>query len=478
MTAVICWFHQDLRLSDHPALTAALASGHPVIPLYVYDRGNAAEWAPGGASQWWLDQSLRALDADLRQLGSKLIIASGRADDVIADMAEKHQISAVYSHDHHEPWARDRQSRLQKRLSVSDIHFYKSEGVLLWPPGSVLSKTGGRMRVFTPFKRNLYAMGRYRDICPRPHHMPVPDHWPDSLAVDELALIDHRIGWHKTLAEHWRPGEANAMAMLDDFLDGHLDDYKTLRDFPSLKSTSRLSPCLHFGEISPLQILDAVERICTLSSNKGAEHFISEVVWREFSYELLDQLPDMPQVPLRQNFAAFPWIDHYDDLLNAWQKGQTGYPLVDAGMRELYSTGWMHNRIRMVTASFLTKHLMIPWQEGEAWFFDTLVDADLASNSSGWQWVAGCGADASPYFRIFNPITQGHKFDAGAYVRQWVPELAGLSDDMLFDPSSAPPALLAAGGVRLGENYPWRLVDHPVARQRALDAYEQIKQVS
>ena len=477
MAAVLCWFHQDFRLADHPALTAAIATGHPVIPLYVYDQDSAGEWAPGGASRWWLDHSLRALDADLQRLGSRLVIANGRADAVISEMVAKHHIVSVYCHDHHEPWARDRQKRLQHQLSAADVDFHKSEGVLLWPPGSSLSKTGGRMRVFTPFKKNLFAMGRYRDIFPRPEAVPAPMSWPESLTVDELGLIDHRIGWHKTLEPHWQPGEADAMVMLDDFLDEHLDDYKTLRDFPSLKATSRLSPYLHFGEISPLQILDAVERRCVLESNKGAEHFISEVVWREFSYELLDQLPDMPQVPLRENFAAFPWIDNYDDLLSAWQKGQTGYPLVDAGMRELYATGWMHNRIRMVTASFLTKHLMIPWQEGEAWFFDTLVDADLASNSAGWQWVAGCGADASPYFRIFNPITQGNKFDAGAYVRHWVPELSGLSDDMLFDPSSAPPALLAAAGVKLGENYPWRLVDHPIARQRALDAYEQIKQV-
>lgn len=475
MSAVLCWFHQDLRLSDHPAITAAIASGKAVIPIYVYDPITPGKWKPGGASKWWLDQSLRALDADLHQLGSKLILATGRADDVISDLAKKHSITDVYAHTHHEPWARQMQTNVANRLHADGIGFHLSEGVLLWPPGSALSKVGERMRVFTPFKKSLYRLGRHRPIAPRPDRIPVPSQWPDSLDVDRLELVDHRIGWHKSLILHWIPGEATAQQMLADFIDHAMDDYKNLRDFPSLKATSRLSPYLHFGEISPLQILNAVETVTALDDNRGAEHFISEVVWREFSYELLDQRPDMPEAPLKEAYSRFPWIDNYDHLLTAWKRGETGYPLIDAGMRELYATGWMHNRIRMITASFLTKHLLIPWQEGEDWFFDTLVDADLASNSAGWQWVAGSGADASPYFRIFNPITQGFKFEASEYVRRWVPELDGLSDDMLFDPSSAPSALVEAGGVQLGKTYPYGLVDHATARQKALDAYEKIK---
>lgn len=475
MSAVLCWFHQDLRLSDHPALTAAIASGKPVIPLYVYDAKTPGKWAAGGASKWWLDQSLRALDVDLRALGSQLIMAAGRADEVIPALAKTHAISDVYAHTHHEPWSRQMQQNLASRLTSEGIGFHHSEGVLLWPPGSALSKMGERMRVFTPFKKSLYRLGRYRPIAPRPDHILAPAQWPESLTCDALELVDHRTGWHKTLIPHWTPGEQTAQAMLSRFIDQAMDDYKSLRDFPSLEATSRLSPYLHFGEISPLQILNAVEAVTDLDDNRGAEHFISEVVWREFSYELLDQRPDMPEAPLKEAFSRFPWVDHYDHLLSAWKRGETGYPLVDAGMRELYATGWMHNRIRMITASFLTKHLLIPWQEGEDWFFDTLVDADLASNSAGWQWVAGSGADASPYFRIFNPITQGLKFDASQYVRRWLPELNGLSDDMLFDPSSAPPALVEAAGIRLGETYPYGLVDHASARQKALDAYEKIK---
>ncbi|MDG2466903.1 MAG: deoxyribodipyrimidine photo-lyase [Alphaproteobacteria bacterium] len=475
MSAVICWFFQDLRLSDHPALTAAIASGKPVIPVYIYDDVSPGKWAPGGASRWWLDQSLRALDADLRQLGSQLIIGHGRADMIIPDLAKAHAVSDVYAHTHHDPWARDMQVSVTAKLKAEGVTFHHSEGVLLWPPGSALSKVGERMRVFTPFKKSLYRLGRYRAIAPRPAHIPAPAEWPEHAGIDGLTLINHQIGWHKTLTPHWQVGEAAAQHMLADFIDHAMDDYKQLRDFPSLKATSRLSPYLHFGEISPLQILNAVESITALDDNRGAEHFISEVVWREFSYELLDQRPDMPQAPLKEAFSKFPWIDNYDHLLTAWKRGQTGYPLVDAGMRELYATGWMHNRIRMITASFLTKHLLIPWQEGEDWFFDTLVDADLASNSAGWQWVAGSGADASPYFRIFNPITQGFKFEASEYVRRWLPELNGLSDDMLFDPSSAPPALVEAAGVQLGKTYPHALVDHATARQKALDAYEKIK---
>ncbi|MGB2323543.1 MAG: cryptochrome/photolyase family protein [Candidatus Puniceispirillales bacterium] len=475
MSAVICWFHQDLRLSDHPALTAAIAKGKPVIPVYVYDDMSPGKWAPGGASRWWLDQSLRALDADLRQLGSQLIIMKGSADMVIPALANAHAVSDVYAHTHHEPWARKMQERLASRLKADGVGFHHSEGVLLFPPGSGLSKVGERMRVFTPFKRSLYRLGRYRSIAPRPKHILAPDQWSDHIGIDGLGLINHQIGWHKTLVPHWQVGEKHAQQMLADFIDHHMDDYKQLRDFPSLKSTSRLSPHLHFGEVSPLQILNAVESVTSLDDNDGAEHFISEVIWREFSYELLDQRPDMPQAPLKEAFSRFPWADHYDYLLAAWKRGETGYPLIDAGMRELYATGWMHNRIRMITASFLTKHLLIPWQEGEDWFFDTLVDADLASNSAGWQWVAGSGADASPYFRIFNPITQGAKFKASEYVRQWLPALNGLSDDMLFDPSSAPPALVEAAGVELGKTYPHALVDHASARQKALAAYEKIK---
>ena len=281
-----------------------------------------------------------------------------------------------------------------------------------------------------PHSESLYRLGRYRSIAPRPKHIPAPEQWPDHVGIDGLGLINHQIGWHKTLVPHWQVGEKHAQQMLADFIDHHMDDYKQRRDFPSLKSTSRLSPHLHFGEVSPLQILNAVESVTLLDDNDGAEHFISEVIWREFSYELLDQRPDMPQAPLKEAFSRFPWADHYDHLLAAWKRGETGYPLIDAGMRELYATGWMHNRIRMII--FLTKHLLIHGRKVKTGLIHWLM---LIWHRICQLAMGGRVRGLSPYFRIFNPITQGAKFKASEYVRRWLPALNGLSDDMLFDPS-------------------------------------------
>ena len=476
MGVALCWFHQDLRLGDNPVLDAAIASGDAVIPIYILDDDAAGDWAMGGASRWWLHHSLDDLNRALTHAGSCLTIQKGHAADILATLVAETGATAIYTQMRGEPWSRAQLDAVKAKLEGTGCTLKLANSAYLTQPGDVLSKSGTRMKVFTPYKRNLLARaqgeGMMRPLCPRPSHIPAPETLPKSISLDALNLLPKAPDWSGGMAASWTVGEAAALQRLDDFLETTGADYHITRDKPSQIGTSRLSPHLHFGEISPVTIYHAVmER----GFSEGLEVFLSEVIWREFSYELLDQFPHMPDAPMKAEFGNFPWAEDYDDHLNAWQKGQTGYPLIDAGMRELYETGWMHNRVRMITASFLIKHLLIPWQEGAKWFHDTLVDADLASNSAGWQWVAGCGADASPYFRIFNPISQGTKFDAGAYVRKWCPELRELDNKTLFAPFELPEMLLAGAGVKLGKTYPKPLVDHKFARERALEAFQQIK---
>jgi len=475
MATVICWFHQDLRIGDHTALSAAMASGAAVLPVYILDDDAAGDWAMGGASRWWLHHSLSDLDQGLRRLGAGLTLRAGDAETIIPQLMAEAGATALYTSRRGEPWAKQQLDRISNSLKSRGITTHVSNGPFLIEPGDVLSKSGTRMKVFTPFKRNLLARGQIRPVLPRPQRIPYPEDLPSSLGIDDLNLLPRYPDWSGGLAKHWRVGEAAAMMRLQDFLDDVAKNYHISRDHPSEPGTSRLSPHLHFGEISPATIYHAVMEQTDFAPSEGFDVFLSEVIWREFSYELLDQCPFMPERPLRPEFEAFPWASDYQDLLVAWQRGQTGYPLIDAGMRELYETGWMHNRVRMITASFLTKHLLVPWQDGAKWFFDTLVDADLASNSAGWQWVAGCGADASPYFRVFNPITQGTKFDAGGYVRHWCPELRELDDRSIFAPFDALPTLLMGAGITLGKNYPQPLIAHSDGRERALKAFAQIK---
>ena len=467
MSIVICWFHLDLRLADHPALDAAIASGHAVVPVYVLDDEAAGDRAVGGASRWWLHHSLDSLGGDLKALGSRLVLLQGRAEDQLDQLVRQTAAVAVYAHHRHEPWARRQMKRVVSALKGrAEMHLY--HGTTLKPPGTVLSKTGNRMKVFTPFRRNLLAGDPPRPVLPRPGAIAAPATWPSGLALGSLGLLPGKPDWSGGMKSTWRVGEAAAVAALERFLGADIDRYDEARDCPSTDGTSRLSPHLHHGEISPVEVYNRV--VDRGRYSKGAEVFISEVIWREFAHEMLDQAPHMPESPLREEFERFPWRGDYTADLGAWQQGRTGFPLVDAGMRELWETGWMHNRVRMIVASFLTKHLLIPWQEGERWFWDTLVDADLASNSAGWQWVAGCGIDASPYFRIFNPITQGDKFGAHGYVRRWVPELASRKDGALFAPRGAE-GVPGAGE----EGYPPPLVSHPEGRQRALAAYQRVK---
>ena len=465
---VILWFRQDLRLADNPALAHAVETGRPILPVYILDQG-AAALSIGAASLWWLDKSLRALDASLRALGSRLILRRGDSEAELRHLIDETGADAVYMNRRFEPAAFARDVDIAHGLQAEGVACKGWNGTLLTRPGSVLNGSGQPYKVFTPFHRTLLATVAAPPQAPAPSSLATPP-GPASDDIDAWGLHPTRPDWSGGF--DWTPGEAGAEAALAAFLSRGLKSYSTGRDIPAEPATSRLSPHLHFGEISPWRAVEAA-RTAAVDGHvpaAEAEKFVAEIGWREFSAHLLHAFPQMTDTAFRPEYDAMPWRD--DPVgLDAWQRGQTGYPVVDAGMRELWATGFMHNRVRMIVASFLIKHLLIDWREGEAWFRDTLVDADLASNVQNWQWVAGSGADASPYFRIFNPITQGQKFDAdGRYVRRWVPELRGVPDRWLHAPWTAPPEVLRDARLRLGAEYPRPIVDHDVARKRALEA--------
>ena len=469
---VIVWFRNDLRLADQRALSAAIATGAPVVPIYILDPQAAGAWAPGRASRWWLHHALAALGRSLSDRGAPLVLRRGNAEKILATLAAETGATAIYFSRAYEPWARAQEDRLKAKFS-GQIELKRYAGALLREPEEVRTKSGDPFKVYTPFWRALTVLGAPTSPLPAPKKIKPAAHKIGSDPLDSFKLLPTRPDWAGGLRETWQPGEEGANANLSAFLASPLAGYAETRNLPAVEGTSRLSPHLHFGEISPHlcwhRAIAAKDK--AKAGDAALETFLKELVWREFSYHLLVHWPDLPDKPFRPEFADFPWKKGPAHL-EAWQRGQTGYPIVDAGMRQLWHTGWMHNRVRMIVASFLIKHLLIPWQEGEHWFWDTLVDADLASNAASWQWVAGSGADAAPYFRIFNPITQGEKFDAeAAYVRRWVPEIAELPDDCIHAPWTAPVAVLAKTGVALGKTYPLPIVDHFEARQRALAGY-------
>ncbi|MEM7042086.1 MAG: deoxyribodipyrimidine photo-lyase [Pseudomonadota bacterium] len=477
---VLLWFRQDLRLADHRALAAAIAAARPIVPVFVLDDETPSEWRMGGASRWWLHQSLAALSRDLERLGSRLVLRRGQAIDVLETLAEETGAEAVYASRCYEPRARRLEDHIARRFEAIGKTFRRFAGGLLFEPEVPTTKAGEPFRVFTPFYKACLALDPPKAPLPRPDkRLPSPESWPGSDDLEDWELLPTKPDWAGGMRETWEPGEAGAEKRLLRFLDMAMAGYSDKRNRPDIEGTSRLSPHLHFGDISPHRCWHAVEeRLASADDGRGesgGRSFLRELVWREFSYHLLFHWPDLPEKAFRPEFEDFPW-DEDATALAAWQRGRTGYPIVDAGMRELWETGWMHNRVRMVTASFLIKHLLIPWQAGEDWFWDTLVDADLASNSASWQWVAGSGADAAPYFRIFNPMLQSKKFDPkGDYIRRYVPELAELPTEHLHAPWEASADVLKAAGVKLGESYPKPLVDHGLARKRALEAYEVIR---
>jgi len=480
-SSVIVWFRRDLRLADHPALGAAVETGAPVIPVFVLDTADGP-WRPGAASRWWLHHSLAALDASLRERGSTgLVLRCGNPVDAIASLAEESGANEVYFTRRYAPREARLEQDLADRLDADGRTARRFGGALLMEPESeaLRTKAGAPYSVFTPFYKALMQALPEPQPQPAPEHIPAPPDMPHGDRLEDWDLLPTKPDWAGGLRQAWTPGEAAALERLDEFLDGAVADYPDDRDRPDRRGTSRLSPHLHFGEISPRTVWHRTSRAIDSDGRtreaKGGASFLRELVWREFAHHVLHHRPELPDTPLRPEFADFPW-EANRDALRAWQRGRTGYPIVDAGMRELWTTGWMHNRVRMIVASFLIKDLLIPWQEGAAWFWDTLVDADLANNAAGWQWVAGSGVDSAPFFRVFNPVLQSERFDPdGDYVRRWIPELAELPTSLVHKPWDAGTEALDRAGVVLGEDYPHRIVDHGKARRRALAAFEEIR---
>ena len=474
----ILWLRLDLRLADNPALRAAVARGGPVVAVFLHAPEEEAPWAPGGASRWWLHQSLAALDVELRAVGSRLVIRRGPSLATLRALVKESGAGAVFWNRRYEPAVLARDQQVKAALRADGLEAASCNGALLHEPWTIQNQSGRPFQVFTPFWKKCLTQAAPLEPWPAPRLLAAPDRWPKPLALEALEL-EPRIKWAEGMRAAWKPGAAGAQAQLRRFLDEAVLNYSNDRNRPDLAGTSRLSPHLHFGEITPRQIWHAVRHHAEAKTLPEiawrSSQFLTEIGWREFAHHLLYYFPRTPEEPLRTEFARFPWRTD-ENFLRAWQQGRTGYPIVDAGMRELWTTGWMHNRVRMIVASFLVKDLLLSWNEGARWFWDTLVDADLAQNTLGWQWTAGCGADAAPYFRVFNPITQGEKFDPqGAYVRRWCPELARLPDDWLHRPWEAPPEVLSRAGMEVGRDYPPPILSHAIAREVALEAFARIK---
>ena len=459
-----------------PPFIAAAETGQPVLPIYILDDENAGDWKMGAASQWWLHHSLTSLN---KNLDGNLRVYHGDASTIISDIITETKATTLYWNRCYEPWRIARDKGIKSSLKDKHIHVQSFNGSLLFEPHAVLKEDGTPYKVFTPF---------YRKGClERNVEPPKPQDTPDAIeyyyATNKTQISDLKllptIPWDTTMREEWTIGEDGAQKRLSEFLNNGLNNYKEGRNHPAQDNVSRLSPYLHFGEISPRDIWHETKATMVAQGlEKDGDHFLSEIGWREFSNNLLYHFPDLPRENLQKKFDYFPWCDD-QEALKAWQTGQTGYPIVDAGMRELWQTGYMHNRVRMIVGSFLVKNLLLHWHHGESWFWDTLVDADLANNSASWQWIAGCGADAAPYFRVFNPITQGQKFDKdGTYIRKYIPEIAALPEKYLNCPWETPQDILNHCGITLGKTYPNPIVDLKVSREQALNAFQSIKENS
>ncbi|MDH4380078.1 MAG: deoxyribodipyrimidine photo-lyase [Vampirovibrionales bacterium] len=490
---VLWWVRNTLRLADNPPLVAALelanAAGVGVIPVFVWPTNSSDLWPRGAASRWWLHHSLGAFQQSLQAKGSTLIVRSApTSQEALLALVAETGATHVVTDERLEPAIVTETTAIQEALKQAgaSLHVVPNANHLL-DVSAIKNLQGKAYQVFTPFYKNALTLPR-AEVLAAPSAIPAPSAWPMSESVDALGLLP-TISWDTTMGTTWTPGEQGSPQVLNQFLTGGLSKYLDQRDLPALdigEGVSGLSPYLHFGEISPRQIADAVRHKVANEGralNRSEEGYLRQLVWREFAHHLLVHFPTTPTQPLRPEFSAYPWADESlpetQEQLKRWQQGQTGYPLVDAGMRQLWATGWMHNRLRMVVGSFLVKHLRIHWLRGAEWFWDTLVDADLPNNTLGWQWIAGCGADAAPYFRVFNPITQSKKFDAqGDYIRRWVPELAGVSAQWIHCPWEAPPLELLKAKVTLGKTYPYPIVDHTTARDCALEGYEAVKRES
>ena len=471
--AIIYLFSNDLRLNDNSGFNQALedaktSSESSVIPLFI--RHKSSSWPIQGAAAWWLHHSLKNLNTELKNMGGKLYLRSGHLIEILTDIIQQHTIEGIYFSRAYDPEGIFQQQQIHALCQQHAISCKRFAGSLLFEPETIKTQQGNYFQVFTPF----YRHGKTH-ILPKTTQLKKIHLQKIQCQSEKLTtwnLLPTKPNWAKNFAQLWNPGEAGAQEQLQKAIEDTIIDYKNQRDIPAIDGTSQISAHLRFGEISPRQIW---HQVSAQLSPEEAEPFLRQIFWREFNHHLLFHLPHITKKPFKEKFAHFPWQKN-NRHLSLWQQGKTGYPIVDAGMRQLWQTGWMHNRVRMIVASFLTKHLGIHWQEGAAWFWDTLVDADLANNSGGWQWVAGCGADAAPYFRIFNPIIQGEKFDPnGEYIKQWIPELRDLPKKFIHSPWAAPALILQSAHVQLGKNYPEPIVDHKSARERALADYAAIK---
>ena len=474
----LVWLRDDLRLDDQPAIAAV--ADRPSLFVYVHDESSPGLRPLGGASRWWLDKSLAALRQQIAACGGRLDISRGPAEATIPELARAAAASHVYWTRRYGAAEMEIDQRIKAALATAGVVAKSFNGQLLREPWEVRADSGAPFKVFTPFWRRHRALGAFPSPLPAPERL-VAAHWPDMaparVELADLGLAPTKPDWSGGLAETWRPGEEGARARLARFVAAALADYAEARDRPDGSHTSMLSPHLRFGEISPRRVAAAIEAAAASGAAPAgaAEKFLAELGWREFSYSLLFGFPELATRAWQPRFEGFAYRDDAAGL-RAWAHGRTGYPIVDAGMRELWATGYMHNRVRMVAASFLIKHLLIDWRRGESWFWDTLCDADPANNAASWQWVAGSGADAAPYFRIFNPVLQGERYDpTGAYVRRWIPELAQLEPAHIHAPWLAPSDALTRAGVAIGRTYPAPIVDHAFARRRALEGLAAIQ---
>jgi deoxyribodipyrimidine photo-lyase len=465
----LVWFREDLRLHDNPALDHAAQTAERVIPVYLHTPGEAGEWAPGGASRWWLHHSLRALDKDLQQAGSGLVLRQGdSALALLQALLRETGADSVAWNRLYTPWAIARDRQIRAALTQQGIAVHSFRASLLFEPQSVVKDNGEPYRVFTAFWKRCQAQPLYQSPCATPERIR-SDALARGSALEQLGLLPC-IPWDRGFYPQWTPGEAGAHAQAEAFFADDVEEYDTARDIPGVSGTSRLSAHLHFGEISPRVLMNravqALDEVATPAARQSVTRFMAELGWREFAAHILYHFPDSAVTSMDARFAQFPWAEPEAEVLQRWQQGRTGFPVIDAGLRELWHTGWMHNRVRMLVASFLVKNLRLHWLHGARWFWDTLVDADLASNSLGWQWVAGCGTDAAPYFRIFNPVLQGSKFDRnGEYVRRWVPELEHLDRRYIHEPWQAP----------VRPDYPAPLLDLGETREQALAAFRSLR---
>lgn len=453
---IIVWHYHDLRVEDNPALKEASEKG-TVIPLFIQSPEEEQNWKSGAASNWFLHHSLKSLQEAYRRLGTELVIRSGNTERILQDLCAAFSIEGVYWNHRYEPPLLKRDQTIAQKLCGKGIDVRCFEGNYLITPSKLLNQSGGPYSVYTPFSKSAFSLKNWRSPLPAP--LLKESHSISSDSLESLTLLPS-LDWADSFPDYWSPGRKGALRALEEFKE-KIEGYSKKRDFPGLPCTSKLSPHLHFGELSPHEVWKAADE-----ASENAFPFLRQLLWREFGNYFLFHHPQSIDFSWREKFEAFPWETN-DEALKAWQKGQTGYPIVDAGMRELWQTGWMHNRVRMIVGSFLIKDLFIHWREGAKWFWDTLVDADLANNTLGWQWVAGCGPDAAPYFRIFNPVLQSKKFDSeGEYIRKWVPELSSLSSKWIHAPWEAP---------HKPSEYPDPIVDHGEARKKALEGYQKIK---